>query len=483
MKRRLWVLQVLMLVAIFAVWQLLTQPGLITPFFWDNPDRAAFFFGEPVKIFKVIYAWFTDETGAIYQHLWVTLEETALAFGIGAALGLAVGLWLGLSPLASALFDPYITAANAMPRVVLAPIFMVWFGLGIWSKVALGVTLVFFIVFFNVYQGVKEVSPVVLNNSIMLGANRRQLLRHVYLPSATSWVFSSLHVSVGMAFVGAVVAIARRGKLAYFRAFGYLDKDRGVPMPLDAIFSPASMEKPMVAVAALQLVEQGRMVMGDPVAKYIPQFAGMKVARMSADGMHIAGTEAQKRPMTIQDLMRHTAGLTYGRRGEDELSRQYPASSNWSAENLTGPQFIDRLASLPLHYQPGTRWDYSFGYDVLGLVIEKVTGKRLGESMRETIFDPLGMSDAAFVIAPEKRDRYARPLDRNPDTGRPQRIRDVRERGRFDCGGGCASYTAADYLRFSQMLLDGGALDGHRILSRKFVEYMTSDQLGGGVDR
>jgi len=203
MKRRLWIWQLVLLAALFAAWQVLTQPGLVPPFFWDNPDRAAFFFGEPVKIFRVIWDWFTE--GSIYRHLGITLLETALAFGIGAVLGLAMGLWLGLSPTASALFDPYITAANAMPRVVLAPIFMVWFGLGIWSKVALGVTLVFFIVFFNVYQGVKEVSPVVLNNTVMLGANRRQLLRHVYLPSATSWVFSSLHVSVGMAFVGAVV--------------------------------------------------------------------------------------------------------------------------------------------------------------------------------------------------------------------------------------------------------------------------------------
>ncbi|HSN20151.1 MAG TPA: ABC transporter permease [Usitatibacter sp.] len=204
MKRstmRAW--QALILVLVFAAWQVLTQPGLLPPVVWDNPDRAAFFFGEPVRMFKVIWTWFAD--GTIYQHLWVTLEETVLAFVIGSVLGLAVGLWLGLSPTASALFDPYITAMNAMPRVVLAPIFMVWFGLGIWSKVALGVTLVFFIVFFNVYQGVKEVSPVVLNNTVMLGASRRQLLRHVYLPSATSWVFSSLHTSVGMAFVGAVV--------------------------------------------------------------------------------------------------------------------------------------------------------------------------------------------------------------------------------------------------------------------------------------
>ena len=203
MKRRLWPVQRALLAAIVVAWQVLTQPGLVPPFVWENPDRAAFFFGEPVKMFQAIWAWFAD--GTIYRHLWVTLEETVLAFLIGSLAGLAMGLWLGLSPAASALLDPYITAMNAMPRVVLAPIFMVWFGLGIWSKVALGVTLVFFIVFFNVYQGVKEVSPVVLNNAVMLGANRKHLLRYVYLPSATSWLFSSLHTSVGMAFVGAVV--------------------------------------------------------------------------------------------------------------------------------------------------------------------------------------------------------------------------------------------------------------------------------------
>lgn len=158
-------------------------------------------------------------TGAdIYQHLAVTLIETVLAFGIGTVLGLACGLWLALSPLAAAICDPYIKALNSMPRVILAPIFAVWFGLGIASKVALGVTLVFFIVFFNVYQGVKEVSPVVLANARMLGANRRQLLRHVYLPSATSWVFSSLHTSVGLAFVGAVVG----EYLGSARGVGYL---------------------------------------------------------------------------------------------------------------------------------------------------------------------------------------------------------------------------------------------------------------------
>jgi NitT/TauT family transport system permease protein len=191
---------VLLLAVLFAIWYALTTPGLVSEDFAKN---TAFFFGKPLQVLKVIWSWFT--TGKIYPHLGVTLLETLLAFGIGSLLGLGIGLWLALSPTASALADPYITALNAMPRVILAPIFAVWFGLGIVSKVALGVTLVFFIVFFNVYQGVKEVSPAVLANARMLGASRNQLLRHIYLPSATSWVFSSLHTSVGMAFVGAVV--------------------------------------------------------------------------------------------------------------------------------------------------------------------------------------------------------------------------------------------------------------------------------------
>jgi len=212
---RVW--QIGVLAAVFVLWHVLTVPGLLPPFLFDNDRQAAFFFGEPLKIFARVWAWFVTNAD-IYQHLWVTLLETALAFCIGTALGLGLGLWLALSPLAAAIFDPYIKALNSMPRVILAPIFAVWFGLGVASKVALGVTLVFFIVFFNVYQGVKEVSPVVLANVRMLGASRKQLLRHVYLPSATAWVFSSLHTSVGLAFVGAVVG----EYLGSSRGVGYL---------------------------------------------------------------------------------------------------------------------------------------------------------------------------------------------------------------------------------------------------------------------
>ncbi len=216
---RLWQLGVL---GVFlGLWQLASRDA-----------KLAFFLGEPLQVAGRIWSWFLPWALApnvlfpeglsgnadIYRHLGTTLLETLLAFGIGTVLGLAGGLWLALSPLASAILDPYLKAANAMPRVILAPIFAMWFGLGIWSKVALAVTLVFFVVFFNVYQGVREVSPVVLANARMLGANQRQLLRTVYLPSATAWVFSSLHTSVGLAFVGAVVG----EYLGSARGVGYL---------------------------------------------------------------------------------------------------------------------------------------------------------------------------------------------------------------------------------------------------------------------
>jgi NitT/TauT family transport system permease protein len=212
---RIW--QIALLLLLFLFWYVMTKPGLLPNFMFENDRQAAFFFGEPVVVAGRIWSWFVTQRD-IYVHLWVTLVETLLAFGIGSVLGLGAGLWLALQPMASALLEPYIKAMNSMPRIILAPIFAVWFGLGIGSKVALGVTLVFFIVFFNVYQGVKEVSPTVLANARMLGASKRQLLRHVYLPSATSWVFSSLHTSVGLAFVGAVVG----EYLGSARGVGYL---------------------------------------------------------------------------------------------------------------------------------------------------------------------------------------------------------------------------------------------------------------------
>jgi NitT/TauT family transport system permease protein len=195
MRQRLAIMaaRALLVAAILLAWHLAS----------GHSRTMRFFLGEPEAVAAQLVDWFSS--GEIWRHLGVTLLETLLSFFIGAAAALAIGLWLALGPFRAAVFDPFIKAANAMPRLILAPIFSVWLGLGIWSKVALGVTLVFFVVFFNVFQGIREVSPVVLANTRMLGASRWQLVRRVYVPSAMSWVFSSLHVSIGMAFVGAVI--------------------------------------------------------------------------------------------------------------------------------------------------------------------------------------------------------------------------------------------------------------------------------------
>lgn len=190
--------QVGVALVVILVWHVFTATTLL-----GNPANARFFFSTPVDVAVRIYEWFA--AGTIWYHLGITLLEATLAFIIGSVGGIAIGFWFARKPMLAAVFDPYVKAANALPRVVLAPIFMLWLGLGIWSKVALGVTLVFFIVFFNVYQGVKEVNQTVLANARMLGMNERQLLRHIYLPSALSWTFSSLHTAVGFAVVGAVV--------------------------------------------------------------------------------------------------------------------------------------------------------------------------------------------------------------------------------------------------------------------------------------
>lgn len=233
--QRLWPHQLALLVLVLGLWHLLTGHGILPPFF----------FGTPVKVFGVLREWVVS--GSIFPHLGVTLVETLLAFACGTLLGVLVGMWLALSPFAAALLDPYIKALNAMPRVVLAPIFAMWFGLGIASKVALGITLVFFVVFFNVYQGVKDVSPVILANARMLGASRTQLLRHVYWPAATSWVFSSLHTAVGMAFVGAVVG----EYLGSARGVGYLI------LQAEGVFDIDSVIAGMVVLTACALVLDG----------------------------------------------------------------------------------------------------------------------------------------------------------------------------------------------------------------------------------
>jgi CubicO group peptidase (beta-lactamase class C family) len=281
---------------------------------------------------------------------------------------------------------------------------------------------------------------------------------------------------------GAVVAIARRGKLVYFEAFGYRDKAAGVKMTTDTIFNIASMTKPMTAVAALQLYEQGRIAIDDPIEKYFPKFAGTKVAVLNDTGDTISGTVPAKRKITIQDLFCHTSGLIYGGRGVTAVHKLYPSGSGDAAVTLTGAEFIDKLASLPVLHQPGAVWDYGFGLDVLGLTVEQLSEQSLGQYQQEHLFKPLGMIDTTFAIGPDRAARYAKALPADPDTGKPQGVApNLTEPLKFECGGGCAASTASDYMRFALMLLNKGALGETRILGRKTVEYMLSNQLGPDV--
>jgi CubicO group peptidase (beta-lactamase class C family) len=277
---------------------------------------------------------------------------------------------------------------------------------------------------------------------------------------------------------GAVVAIARDGKLVYYKAHGFLDKAAATPMPLDAVFQLASMTKIMVSVGGLTLNEEGRLPLKSQLAEYFPVFAKMNVGVVSAGGE----TSMQPaNPIFIHDLFRHTSGLTYGGRGNTPVHKLYPAGSSAAATVYTGDEFIAKLGTLPLLHQPGTVWDYSFSTDVLGLVIEKVSGKRLGDYLKEAVWNKVRMPDTSFTVSPDKRNRIARPLPIDPITGKPQRIASLEATNKFDCGGGCAFGSVGDYLRFGQMLLNGGSIDGRRVLSAKTVAWMTSDHLGTAI--
>ncbi len=280
---------------------------------------------------------------------------------------------------------------------------------------------------------------------------------------------------------GGVLAIVRRGKLVYFEAFGYRDKAAGAAMTTDAIFNIASMTKPNTAVAGLQLLEQGKLLMDEPLSRYFPKFAKMQVAVMDAKRETIVDKVPANRQITIQDLYRHTSGMIYGGRGATAVHKLYAEGSSPASLAMTGPEFLDRLAETPLLWQPGSTWDYGFGLDVLGLAVEQVSGKKLPAYLQESVWKPLGMDDTHFVVPAEKTGRYAKALPVDPSTGQPQSMRPLTEPGKFDCGGGCMASTASDYMRFALMLLNKGTYGGQRILGRKTVEFMTANQLDPGV--
>jgi CubicO group peptidase (beta-lactamase class C family) len=279
---------------------------------------------------------------------------------------------------------------------------------------------------------------------------------------------------------GAVVAIARRGRLVYFKAFGYADKARGIPASTDTVFQLASMTKPMVAVGTLALTEQGRLPLQGRLSEYFPAYDRMQVGVPTADGKFTL--EPQKTPIRIHDLMRHTSGLTYGGRpdGGSPIAAVWP--SGGAASYLgTSSEVAQALTRLPLVHQPGTVFEYSLSFDVLGAVVEKVTGKSLGEHLSETVWTPLKMNDTTFRPTAAQAARIARPFPLNPLDGKPQSIGLIDKPATFDCGGACAFGTMGDYLRFGQMLLNGGVLDGQQVLSPAFVSLMTSNHLGAGI--
>jgi CubicO group peptidase (beta-lactamase class C family) len=281
---------------------------------------------------------------------------------------------------------------------------------------------------------------------------------------------------------GGVIAIARHGKLVMLDAYGWRDKEAHVPMTTDTIFNVASMTKPMTTVGLLMLYEQGKILIDDPLSKYFPKFANMRVAARDANGEPTADSVPANRQITIQDLLRHTSGLIYGGRGATPVHRMYPASSADASRDYDGAAFLDKLSSATLLYQPATVWDYGFGLDITGLLIEKISNQTLGQYLQAKLFAPLGMTDTGFSISADKAARYAKPLPIDPDTGKPQlRTPELTQPLKFECGGGCAATTATDYLRFATMLMNHGRVGEAQLLGRKTVDYMLSDQLGPNI--
>jgi CubicO group peptidase (beta-lactamase class C family) len=279
---------------------------------------------------------------------------------------------------------------------------------------------------------------------------------------------------------GAVVLIQQHGQPVFFESFGFRDVDSKSPMTADAIFRLYSMSKAVTSVAAMMLVDDGRLSLDDPVSKYIPGFADAKVAveKQDANGKPVLATEPADRPIRIEDLLRHTSGLTYGFYGDGPVRKLY-ASSGLFDGDIDNAQFTERIAKLPLAEQPGTSWDYGHSTDVLGRVIEVVSGQSLFQFEKQRLLDPLGMTETAFFLADDtKRPRVAEPLPADRFTGPIAGMNDPILPHRWESGGAGMIGTIGDYARFAQMLLNGGILDGKRYLKPETVALMTSDHIG-----
>jgi CubicO group peptidase (beta-lactamase class C family) len=280
-------------------------------------------------------------------------------------------------------------------------------------------------------------------------------------------------------FPGAVVMIVRKGKIAYFEAFGRRDPATGAPMPKDAIFRLYSMTKPFASVAAMMLVEDGKLTLADPVAKYFPQLANLQVAvpTQGADGKITYTLVPAERPITVQDLLRHTSGIVYANNTPNQRVKEAYLAAGVDWRDVTPAEQIERLAKAPLAHQPGTVWEYSLSTDVLGRVVEAVSGVTLGAFLEQRLFGPLRMTDTAFLVPGKKVARLAQPFPTDKETGKPITLLDVTTPQKNDAGGAGSAATTGDYARFLQMLLNGGQLEGVRVLGRATVAYMTADHL------
>jgi CubicO group peptidase (beta-lactamase class C family) len=279
---------------------------------------------------------------------------------------------------------------------------------------------------------------------------------------------------------GAVILIQQHGRVIYQRCFGVRDVKTGVPMTPDTIFALHSMTKPITSLAAMMLIDEGRLWLSDPVSKYIPSFANVTVGvdTVTADGKHVLKRVPPNNPVTIRDLMRHTSGITYGYIGGELIEHAYMAADIF-AGHFDNAEFADRIASLPLARQPGTLWRYGHSTDVLGRVIEVVTGETLYDFEKRNILDPLGMTSTKYVLtSPQERARMAEPLPTDRILLAAEQER--RAHPEWQSGGGGLVSTVTDYARFAQMLLNGGELDGRRYLSPAAFNAMTTDQIGPG---
>ncbi len=286
---------------------------------------------------------------------------------------------------------------------------------------------------------------------------------------ALDGVRSSLNAWIAAGRIaGAVVLIERRGALGLCAALGAQDAARGIAMREDSIFRIYSMTKPIVSVALMQFAERGKVLLRDPVAKYLPEFA--------KTGVGLRG-KAPKRAMTVQDLLRHTAGLTYEFHEPSGVRRRYTAAELHSRER-SNAQHVALLASLPLAHEPGSVWDYSRATDVIGRLVEVLAGASLGDHLKAALFDPLGMVDTGFDVPADQHHRLAEPLANPPDGVAPVPVFDPRVPVPSQSGGGGLMSTAPDYARFVRTIANGGTRDGVRLLGRKTVEFMTADHLG-----